>query len=86
MHNLDSRLAAPVSQRLQQSTLVAPVPDGEEQSLSPKIQGLVSDISKLTLLEVAELSGALKKALNLPDAPVAMMAGTGAFAAAPAEV
>jgi large subunit ribosomal protein L7/L12 len=75
-----------VSQRLQQSTLVAPVPDGEEHALSPKIQGLVSDISKLTLLEVAELSGALKKALNLPDAPVAMMAGPGAFAAAPAEV
>lgn len=60
------------------------MPDGEDHPLSPKIQSLVSDISKLTLLEVAELSGALKKALDLPDAPVAMMAG--AFAAAPAEV
>ncbi|XP_059478011.1 large ribosomal subunit protein bL12m [Neocloeon triangulifer] len=81
---VSKRLAVPACQKLNQSSLAQPVPEGQEQPVSPKIQSLVTEISKLTLLEVSELSGALKKALNLPDAPVAMMAGPGAFAAAPA--
>ncbi|XP_065339669.1 uncharacterized protein mRpL12 [Cloeon dipterum] len=83
--SISKRIAVPAFQRLNQSSLAAPVPDGHEQPISPKIQTLVTEISKLTLLEVSELSGALKKALNLPDAPVAMMAAPGGFAAPAAE-
>lgn len=41
----------------------------------PKIQSIVDQISKLTLLEVAELNQTLKTTLNIPDAPVMAFAG-----------
>ncbi|XP_075231583.1 mitochondrial ribosomal protein L12 [Lycorma delicatula] len=56
---------------------------GDEIVYSPKVESLVAEITKLTLLEVSELSTALKKRLNLPDAPVMAM---GAAFAAPASV
>ncbi|KAL7627173.1 54S ribosomal protein L12, mitochondrial [Parahypoxylon ruwenzoriense] len=45
---------------------------------SPKIAGIVDQISQLTLLETADLVASLKSRLNIPDLPV------GGFAAAPA--
>jgi len=51
--------------------------------VDPKIQDIVSQISKLTLLEVAELNTALKEALKIPDAPVMSFAAGAAPAAAP---
>lgn len=45
-----------------------------------KIQRIVTDISQLTLIEVAELNKVLKTTLNIPDAP---MMSYGAPAAAP---
>ncbi|EGD74891.1 50S ribosomal protein L7/L12 [Salpingoeca rosetta] len=54
----------------------------EEQSkeYSPKIENLVSEISSMTLLEVADLVDALKTRLNISDMPVAAVG----VAAAPA--
>ncbi|XP_022185104.1 39S ribosomal protein L12, mitochondrial [Nilaparvata lugens] len=69
---------------LQSETLNIPPSDGPNPVFSPKIEGIVSEISKLTLLEVSELSTALKKKLNLPDAPM-FAAGPVAAAAAPVE-
>ncbi|KAL8400288.1 hypothetical protein RB594_000610 [Gaeumannomyces avenae] len=45
---------------------------------SPKISGIVDQISQLTLLETAELVTSLKSRLNIPDMPI------GGFAAGPA--
>nr|CAG4646769.1 EOG090X0O3H [Macrothrix elegans] len=51
-----------------------------------KIQKIVSDISQLTLIEVAELNQLLKTTLKIPDAPVmAYGAAPGAAPAAPKE-
>uniref|UniRef100_A0A146M295 39S ribosomal protein L12, mitochondrial n=1 Tax=Lygus hesperus TaxID=30085 RepID=A0A146M295_LYGHE len=61
--------------------LAVPVPDGSPPQYSVKIEKLVDEISKMTLLEVSELTTALKSRLNLPDAPVMM----GGFAPAPAK-
>jgi len=47
-----------------------------------KLNKIVSDISQLTLIEVAELNKLLKTALNIPDAP---MMAYGAAPAAPAK-
>nr|CAD7415997.1 unnamed protein product [Timema poppensis] len=63
--------------------LKIPQPEGEVKIFSPKIEKLVTDISQLNLLEVADLSDALKKRLNLPDTPVMAM---GSFAPAGAQV
>ena len=68
--------AASVAQKL-----TIPVADGSTPLASPKIQQLVNEIAQLNLLEVSELSGLLKKTLNLPDAP---LMPAGGFAAAPA--
>ncbi|XKL60742.1 hypothetical protein PGB90_007799 [Kerria lacca] len=56
---------------LQSSAEPISIPASETDTLivSPKIESLVSEISKLTILEVSELSTALKKRLNLPDVP-----------------
>nr|CAG4642262.1 EOG090X0O3H [Eurycercus lamellatus] len=43
-----------------------------------KIQRIVSDISQLTLIEVAELNQLLKTTLNIPDAPVMAYGGPAA--------
>lgn len=63
--------------------LIIPPPSNVEKTFSPKIETIVSAISQLNLLEVSELSDALKKRLNLPDAP--LMPAGGFVAAAPAE-
>ncbi|XP_014256791.1 39S ribosomal protein L12, mitochondrial [Cimex lectularius] len=55
--------------------LTVPAPDGSAAVFSAKIEKLVTDISHLTLLEVTELSTALKQRLNLPDAPVMPVGG-----------
>ncbi len=76
-----------VAEPAQQAEAPTPIPDAEgaAKSYSPKIQGIVKDISQLTLLEVADLNDLLKKTLNISDAPM-MMAGAMPAAAAPAEV
>lgn len=63
-----------------------PRPDNEPEQVSPKIENLVNEISKLTLIEVSELSSVLKKKLNIPDAPVMSFGGFAPPAAAPTEV
>lgn len=50
--------------------LTIPVPEGTDKPVNPKLMKIVTDISQLNLLEVSELSGLLKKTLNLPDAPM----------------
>lgn len=61
--------------------LTIPVPEGTDKPANPKLTKIVTDISQLNLLEVSELSGLLKKTLNLPDAPMmpafAMSGGPG---------
>ncbi|EAT42330.1 AAEL006117-PA [Aedes aegypti] len=63
--------------------LTIPVPEGAEKPANPKLVSIVDSIATLNLLEVSELSGLLKKKLNLPDAAM-MPAGFGAGFAAPA--
>lgn len=62
--------------------LTVPVPEGVEKPASPKLAAIVDSIAALNLLEVSELSGLLKKKLNLPDA--ALMPAGFAMGAAPA--
>ncbi|KAM0483195.1 hypothetical protein ACHAPE_006174 [Trichoderma viride] len=50
----------------------------EAAAANPKIDDIVDQISKLTLLETADLVSSLKSKLNIPDMPI------GGFAAAPA--
>lgn len=57
--------------------------EGEDKCYAPKIQSLVDDISKLTLMEVADLNELLKKTLNITDAP--MMAAAMPAMAGPAK-
>ncbi|KAI2613279.1 ClpS-like protein, partial [Hypoxylon sp. NC1633] len=52
--------------------------DSTAAAANPKIDGIVDQISQLTLLETADLVTSLKSRLNIPDLPV------GGFAAAPA--
>ncbi|KAF2675102.1 ClpS-like protein [Microthyrium microscopicum] len=54
---------------------------------NPKIDSIVDEISKLTLLETADLVSTLKSRLNIPDMPMGgfMAAGPGAAAPAAAE-
>ncbi|PHH82764.1 hypothetical protein CDD82_4929 [Ophiocordyceps australis] len=58
-------------------------------STNPKIAQIVDQISKLTLLETADLVSSLKSTLNIPDMPMggfaAPAAGAGPAAAAPVE-
>ncbi len=65
--------------------IAVPDAEGAAKTYSPKVQGIVNDISQLTLLEVADLNELLKKTLNISDAPV-MMAGAAAPVKAAAEV
>ncbi|EQL02326.1 Ribosomal protein L12, mitochondrial [Ophiocordyceps sinensis CO18] len=53
---------------------------------NPKIAQIVDQISKLTLLETADLVSSLKSALNIPDMPMGGFAAAPAGAAAPAAV
>jgi len=63
-----------------------PQPEGPSKQASPKLEDLVSKITELNLLEVAELSDLLKRRLNLPDAPIMAMGVAPAAAAPPPEV
>ncbi|KAL9091511.1 MAG: hypothetical protein Q9159_001370 [Coniocarpon cinnabarinum] len=47
-------------------------------SSSPKVSGIVDQISQLTLLETADLVSALKTRLNIPDIPMGGFMGGGA--------
>ncbi|KAG6000231.1 hypothetical protein E4U54_001494 [Claviceps lovelessii] len=57
----------------------------EAAATNPKIAEIVDQISKLTLLETADLVSSLKSKLNLPDMPMGGFAAA-APAAAPAAV
>ena len=61
--------------------LAAPQSEGQQKVYSPKITGLVDQISQLNLLEVSDLNDLLRKTLNIKDVP---MGGGFAVAAAPA--
>ncbi|KAI1505403.1 ClpS-like protein [Biscogniauxia marginata] len=63
---------------LQNTTSIQKRHNSTEAATSPKISGIVDQISQLTLLETADLVSSLKSRLNIPDLPV------GGFAAAPA--
>lgn len=63
-----NNLAAAQTQGAEKLTI--PVPEGTDKPANPKLMKIVTDISQLNLLEVSELSGLLKKTLNLPDAPM----------------
>ncbi|KAJ8915030.1 hypothetical protein NQ315_016005 [Exocentrus adspersus] len=65
--------------------LTVPPPSDVEKPVSPKIEKLVTEISQLNLIEVSELSGLLKKRLNLPDAPAFPVGGFAAVGSAVAE-
>lgn len=58
--------------------LTAPSPDGAELKSSPKLEKLYSEITSLTMIEVAEFTELLKVRLNLKDIPM------GAVVSAPA--
>ncbi|GMR41700.1 hypothetical protein PMAYCL1PPCAC_11895, partial [Pristionchus mayeri] len=60
----------------------------EPRIVSDKVNSLVDEIANLSLLEVSDLNWALKKRLNIPDAPMmspGMMMAAMPAAAAPAE-
>ncbi|ESP03903.1 hypothetical protein LOTGIDRAFT_156500 [Lottia gigantea] len=59
--------------RLLSTAIPEPHLEGENKQYQPKIVQLVDDISKLTLVEVADLNELLKKSLNIKDAPVMAM-------------
>uniref|UniRef100_A0A2R5LHW5 Putative mitochondrial ribosomal protein l12 strongylocentrotus purpuratus n=1 Tax=Ornithodoros turicata TaxID=34597 RepID=A0A2R5LHW5_9ACAR len=75
LRNAQDRLPACAMHRLQYSTqvLAQPVSAAEEKRYPVKISRIVEEISKLTLLEVADLNDLLKKTLNIQETP--MMAG-----------
>ncbi|XP_032823153.1 large ribosomal subunit protein bL12m-like [Petromyzon marinus] len=64
--------------------LAAPPLDADPHKFSPKVQQLVSDITSLSLLEVADLNKLLKKTLDIQDVGFMPMAAA-TSAAAPAE-
>ncbi|KAK3357587.1 54S ribosomal protein L12 [Lasiosphaeria hispida] len=87
--SLSYRYAAQCCARQLRTTATAPVRaalvqqriarrHNSTEAVSPKISGIVDQISQLTLLETADLVASLKSRLNIPDLPV------GGFAAGPA--
>lgn len=69
--------------------LSIPVPEGSDKPVNPKLDSIVNQIAGLNLLEVSELSGLLKKKLNLPDTammPMGFAQGGPAAAAAPGKI
>eukprot|EP01136_Pigoraptor_vietnamica_P015282 Opistho-1_new@58268 len=79
---LSPAVRSALSRSRQYSAEPLKAPEGPKTA-NPKIQALVEQISKLTLLEVAELTSTLKTTLNIKDAPM-MAAAPAAAAAAPA--
>jgi large subunit ribosomal protein L7/L12 len=67
------------------SPLSPPTAEGQIETFSPKITRLIDEIAGLTLLEVADLNKALKKKLNLPDAPMYAAAAMAAPASSSAK-
>ncbi|CAJ2505973.1 Uu.00g001030.m01.CDS01 [Anthostomella pinea] len=57
----------------------------EAAATSPKIAGIVDQISQLTLLETADLVSSLKSRLNIPDMPIGGFAAAAPAAPAVAE-
>ncbi|XP_058463170.1 large ribosomal subunit protein bL12m [Malaya genurostris] len=66
--------------------LTIPVPDGVDKPVNPKLVSIVDSIATLNLLEVSELSGLLKKRLNLPDAALMPAGFAGGFSPVAAPV
>ena len=66
------------------ATLSTPLADGQDKVYPEHVERLVQQISRMTLLEVAELNECLKKRLNIADAPM-VMAGPAAATPALAE-
>jgi large subunit ribosomal protein L7/L12 len=62
--------------------LTIPVPEGSDKPANPKLDNIVNQIAGLNILEVSELSGLLKKKLNLPDTAMVPMGGFAAAAPA----
>lgn len=58
--------------------LTIPEPDGSATTSSPKLEKLYTEITSLTMVEVAEFTELLKIRLNLKDVPM------GAVVSAPA--
>ncbi|XP_020611294.1 39S ribosomal protein L12, mitochondrial-like isoform X2 [Orbicella faveolata] len=67
------------------STLSAPQPDDAVKEYPEKITNIVDEISKLTLIEVADLNELLKKTLKIEGATMMPMMGGMPMAAAPAQ-
>lgn len=57
----------------------------EKIKLSDKLQKIVDEVEKLTVLEVADLVKGLENKFGVSAAPIAMAAGPAAAAAAPVE-
>ncbi|OQR75572.1 39S ribosomal protein L12 [Tropilaelaps mercedesae] len=55
------------------SAIPQPVPVGAAKEYPEKIYNIVSEISKLSLIEIADLNELLKKTLNIQDTPMMAM-------------
>jgi len=66
-------------------TQEAPAAEEKGIEVSSKLQALIDEIGKLTVLELADLVKALEDTFGVSAAPVAVAAAPGAAAAAPAE-
>lgn len=53
--------------------LTVPEPDGSLLTSSPKLEKLYTEITSLTMVEVAEFTELLKNRLNLKDIPMGTM-------------
>ncbi|XP_003744073.1 39S ribosomal protein L12, mitochondrial [Galendromus occidentalis] len=65
------------------SAIPQPAPDNSNKQYPEKISNIVSEISKLTLIEVADLNELLKRTLNIQEA--AVVAAAAPAASAPVE-
>lgn len=61
--------------------LTIPEPDGALLTSSPKLEKLYTEITSLTMVEVAEFTELLKVRLNLKDIPMGAMVSAPAAAA-----
>lgn len=53
--------------------LTVPEPDGSSLTSSPKLEKLYTEVTSLTMVEVAEFTELLKVRLNLKDVPMGAM-------------
>jgi large subunit ribosomal protein L7/L12 len=75
-----SSISRSVQAAVSAEKLTIPVPEGSEKPPNPKLDNIVNQIASLNLLEVSELSGLLKKKLNLPETAMMPMGGFAQFA------